>query len=162
MVQFRFHHDPWDGVSVQGKIVIPDAGTVPLGAPISNPFTETYWEAARDGRLLVRRCHTCGNAHHPPRPACPICWSADVVWEEAAGVGTLYSFSVIHENDLAPFSAGLPYVVAVVELAEGPHFMTTIIESDADDLHVGAKVSVVFVDRDGVSIPAFRVGRTSS
>ena len=84
-----------------------------------------------------------------------------MVWEEAAGTGTLYTWSVIHENDLAPFSAGLPYVAAVVELDEGPRFMTTIIESDPDDLHVGAKVSVVFVDREGVSIPAFRASEAS-
>ena len=139
------------------KLIVPSAGTVPLGVPIANPFTETYWAACREGRLILRRCHSCGNAHHPPRPACPICWSAEVVWEEAAGVGTLYSFSVIHDNDLAPFSAGLPYVAAVVELAEGPRLMTTVIDSEAADLRVGAPVSVVFVDRDGVSLPAFRV-----
>jgi uncharacterized protein len=161
MVQLGFHHDPRHGVSVGDRIIIPDAATVPLGAPIPNPFTKTYWAASREGRLLVRRCHTCGNAHHPPRPACPICWSAEVVWEKAAGTGTLYSWSVIHENDLAPFSAGLPYVAAVVELAEGPRFMTTIIESDPSQLRVGAPVSVVFVDRDGVSIPAFRVAKAS-
>jgi uncharacterized OB-fold protein len=142
---------------MDGKISIPDAGTVPLGVPIPNPFTEAYWDACREGRLLVRRCHSCGNAHHPPRPACPICWSSDVIWEEASGAGTLYSFSVIHENDLPPFSAGLPYVVAVVELAEGPRMMTTIVESDHDDLRVGAAVSVAFADRAGVSIPVFRV-----
>jgi uncharacterized protein len=142
---------------MEGKIIIPDAGSVPLSVPISNPFTETFWQACREGRLLVRRCHNCGNAHHPPRPACPICWSAEVVWEEVSGVGTLYSYSVIHENDLAPFSAGLPYVVAVVELLEGPRLMTTIIESDIDDLNVGAPVWVAFVDREGVTIPAFKV-----
>jgi uncharacterized OB-fold protein len=161
MVQLGFHHDPRHGVIMGDKIIIPDADTVPLGVPIPNPFTETYWDAAQEGRLLVRRCHTCGNAHHPPRPACPICWSAEVDWEEAAGAGTLYSWSVIHENDLAPFSAGLPYVVAVVELAEGPRLMTTIIDSDPDDLHVDAPVSVVFVHRDGVSFPAFRVNQPS-
>ena len=142
-------------------VTVPDAGSVPLGAPIPNLFTETYWAAAREGRLLVRRCHTCGHAHHPPRPACPICWSDEVVWEDASGVGALYTFSVIHENDLAPFSAGLPYVVAVVELDEGPRFMTTIIDSDPDDLQVGAPVSVVFVDRDGVSIPVFKLNQSS-
>ena len=84
------------------------------------------------------------------------------MWEQAAGTATLYSWSVIHENDLAPFSAGLPYLVAVVELAEGPRFMTTIIESDPTDLRVDAPMSVVFVDRDGVSIPAFRVTKASS
>jgi uncharacterized OB-fold protein len=142
---------------MEGKIIIPDAGSVPLSVPISNPFTETFWQACREDRLLVRRCHNCGNAHHPPRPACPICWSAEVVWEEVSGGGTLYSYSVIHENDLAPFSAGLPYVVAVVELLEGPRLMTTIIESDIDDLKVGAPVLVAFVDREGVTIPAFKV-----
>jgi uncharacterized protein len=142
---------------MDGKVTLPHHKTVPLSAPIPNPFTEPYWEACRQGRLIIRRCHSCDNAHHPPRPACPICWSDDVVWEEASGSGSLYSYSVVHENDLAPFSAGLPYAVAVVELAEGPRFMTTIIDSDIDDLRVGAPVAVTFVDRDGVSIPVVRV-----
>jgi uncharacterized OB-fold protein len=86
-----------------------------------------------------------------------VCWSDDVVWQESSGRGVVYSWSVVRENDLAPFREALPYVVAVVELAEGPRLMTTIVDSEPDRIEVGAPAMVVFSDRDGWTFPAFRV-----
>ncbi|MFF8872504.1 Zn-ribbon domain-containing OB-fold protein [Streptomyces massasporeus] len=95
--------------------------------PEPDAFTRTYWDAAAEGRLLIRRCGDCGRAHHYPREFCPHCWSEDVTWETASGRATLYTWSVVHRNDLPPFSDRVPYVAAVVELAEGPRMMTEIV-----------------------------------
>jgi uncharacterized OB-fold protein len=142
---------------MQHDFTVPSAATVPLKLPVADPFTATYWSACRERRLLIRRCGGCGTAHHPPRPLCPVCWSDDVVWQESSGRGVVYSWSVVRENDLAPFREALPYVVAVVELAEGPRLMTTIVDSEPDRIEVGAPAMVVFSDRDGWTFPAFRV-----
>ena len=90
--------------------------------------TRPYWEAAKQGKLLVKRCNACGEVHHYPRPFCPTCWSEDVEWLEASGRGTLYTYSVVFRNDLAPFSEWGTYVPAIVELDEGPRLMTNIVD----------------------------------
>jgi uncharacterized OB-fold protein len=122
--------------------------------PEPDAFTRTYWEAAAGGRLLIRRCRTCHRAHHYPREFCPHCWSEDVAWERASGRATLYTWSVVHRNDLPPFTERTPYVAAVVDLAEGPRMMTEVVGTGpAGELSAGTELEVAF--REG--IPVFRV-----
>lgn len=129
------------------------AGGAPrFDLPEADAFTRAYWEAAAQGRLLIRRCADCGRAHHYPREFCPHCWSEHVAWEPASGRATLYTWSVVHRNDLPPFGQRVPYVAAVVDLAEGPRMMTEIVECEAAGLRAGTAVEVRF--RDG--IPVFR------
>ncbi|MEV6104052.1 Zn-ribbon domain-containing OB-fold protein [Streptomyces sp. NPDC051940] len=129
--------------------------------PEADDFSSTYWEAAADGRLLLRRCLGCGRAHHYPRETCPRCWSEDVVWEEASGHATLYTWSVVHRNDLPPFGARVPYTAAVVELAEGPRMMTELVGCTEGELRVGMPLRADFRSAaagDGVAVPVFRPG----
>ena len=112
--------------------------------PTIDAASAPYWEAARRGQLLIAECAACGKVHHYPRPFCPFCWSEDVQPVQANGTGTLYTYSTVYVNDLAPFKERLPYVAAIVELAEGPRLMTTIEGADPDDLRVGMPVTAVF------------------
>jgi uncharacterized OB-fold protein len=112
--------------------------------PTVEEETREYWEAAKQGRLLVKHCNTCGELHHYPRPFCPFCWSEDVEWREVSGRGTVYTYSIVYRNDLEPFSEWGAYVPAVVELEEGPRLMTTIVDCPHDQLAVGMPVEVVF------------------
>ncbi|MDJ1134086.1 Zn-ribbon domain-containing OB-fold protein [Streptomyces iconiensis] len=141
--------------------------------PEADAFTRAYWEAAAERRLLLRRCRAegCGAAHHYPREFCPRCWSEDVVWEEASGHATLYTWSVVHRNDLPPFGERVPYVAAVVELAEGPRMMTEITGCPEELLQVGMALRADFRRQEtgdtvavtgggegegGVAVPVFR------
>ncbi|GAB7032860.1 hypothetical protein JCM4914_43210 [Streptomyces platensis subsp. malvinus] len=123
--------------------------------PEVDAFTRPYWDAAAEGRLLLRRCRAegCGRAHHYPREFCPYCWSEDVGWEQAAGRGTLYTWSVVHRNDLPPFGGRVPYVAAVVDLVEGPRMMTEIVGCPEGDLRIGMPLVVDF-RREGDAGPA--------
>jgi uncharacterized OB-fold protein len=114
----------------------------PADRPEPDAFTRPYWEAAAQGRLLVRRCASCGRVHHYPREFCPYCWSEDVAWEQASGDAVLYTWSVVHVNDLPPFRDRLPYVAAVVDLAEGPRMMTAVVGCDPATLRVGMALHV--------------------
>ncbi|WP_108661333.1 Zn-ribbon domain-containing OB-fold protein [Acuticoccus kandeliae] len=120
-------------------------------APAITPETEPYWEAAREGRLLVRRCTSCGEAHHYPRSLCPFCFG-DTVWETSAGTGEIYSYSYMAK-------AEQPYVIAYVRLDDGPILMTNIVDTAEEDLAIGARVSLVFrASQDGVTpLPMFKV-----
>ncbi|MFC1433328.1 Zn-ribbon domain-containing OB-fold protein [Streptacidiphilus sp. N1-3] len=132
--------------------------------PEPDAFTRPYWEAAAEGRLLLRRCGACGRAHHYPREFCPYCWSEDVRWEQASGEAVLYTWSVVRVNDLPPFRDRLPYVAAVVDLAEGPRMMTAVVDCDPLTLCVGMRLHVTLptglsAGEDGsapIAAPVFR------
>jgi uncharacterized OB-fold protein len=125
--------------------------------PTPDASTEPYWAATREGRLLVKRCGDCGRAHFYPRPFCPFCWSEAVDWEEASGRGTLYTYSVVHVNDLPPFPERVPYVAAIVDLEEGPRVMTNIVGCDHDALRSGMAVEVQFeAETETVTLARFR------
>ncbi|WP_405960967.1 OB-fold domain-containing protein [Streptomyces sp. NBC_00024] len=135
-------------------------GSARFDLPDADEFSRTYWDAAAEGRLLLRRCGAagCGRAHHYPREFCPYCWSEDVRWEEASGRATLYTWSVVHRNDLPPFGERTPYVAAVVDLVEGPRMMTEVVEWGEGDgeLRAGRELEVVFREGGGFAVPVFR------
>ncbi|MDQ1036950.1 putative OB-fold protein [Streptomyces sp. V3I8] len=112
--------------------------------PEIDAFTRPYWDAAAGGRLLLRRCGACGRAHHYPREFCPHCWSEAVTWERASGRATLYTWSVVHRNDLPPFGTRTPYVAAVVDLEEGPRMMTEVVDRGEEELRAGMALEVAF------------------
>ncbi|MCE4945243.1 MULTISPECIES: Zn-ribbon domain-containing OB-fold protein [Streptomyces] len=131
---------------VQGAAAPPGRAAARFDQPEVDAFTRPYWAAAAEGRLLLRRCRAegCGAVHHYPREFCPRCWSEDVAWEPATGRATLYTWSVVHRNDLPPFGDRVPYVAAVVELAEGPRMMTEVTDCAASDLRIGMPLAVHF------------------
>ncbi|WP_327244929.1 Zn-ribbon domain-containing OB-fold protein [Streptomyces sp. NBC_01320] len=133
------------------------AATPRFDLPEPDDFTRPYWDAAAEGNLLLRRCRACGAAHHYPREFCPTCWSEDVDWERASGRATLYTWSVVHRNDLPPFGSRVPYTAAVVDLAEGPRMMTEIVDCEESALAIGMELRVAFRQEEGCeAVPVFR------
>ena len=133
--------------------------TTPVRYDLPTPDAETqpFWDAAREGQLLLRRCEDCNTASFYPRRFCPSCWSENVTWIAATGRATLYTWSVVHSNDLPPFGERVPYVAAVVDLEEGPRMMTNVIGCDFDSLHIDMKLVVDFeVRTDDITVPVFR------
>src|SRR5271156_1086453 len=99
------------------------SATRKLAAPQPNPETQPYWDAAANGKLLVKKCLACGRPHHYPRSICPHCFSDRTEWTTASGKGTIYSYSVMRR-------AEVPYVIAYVTLDEGTTMMTNIVDCD--------------------------------
>ncbi len=125
----------------------------PIHAPHANPETVAYWKAANERKLLIKRCEACGQPHFYPRALCPFCFSERTVWQESAGRGTVYSFSVMRR-------APVPYVLAYVTLAEGPTMMTNIVDCDPDAVRIGQPVRVVFKPSDSRQlVPMFTPDR---
>ena len=119
--------------------------------------TKPFWDGCREGKFLIRHCNACGRDHFYPRPFCPTCWGEDVVWKEASGRATLYTYSIVHVNDLPPFNERVPYVAAVVDLDEGPRVMTNVEGVAFEDLRVDMPLVVDFKPiSDDVTIPVFR------
>jgi uncharacterized OB-fold protein len=115
----------------------------PRPASVPEPEAVRYWAEARQGRLVVQRCDVCGHHQLYPRSACLTC-RGPVSWVEASGKGTVYSYTVIRQNYSRPFRDWIPYVVALVDLAEGPRVMTNVVGCDPEEVHVGMAVRARF------------------
>ncbi len=120
---------------------------LPTPAPRTTPETERFWEATADGKLLLKKCADCGEYHHYPRSHCPFCFSDETEWTEASGDGTVYTYTVTHQN-AAPYDEATPYVLAYVELDDGPRVMTNVVGVEPEDVSVGQEVTVVFDETD--------------
>lgn len=130
------------------------AGPIPVPTPETRPF----WEAARRHELTLQRCRACDAYLFYPRAACPRCLGADLEWRRVSGRGTLHTFTVVHRGARG-FPLGPPYVIAIVELAEGPRLMTNLVGVDPDParITIGMPVEVVFEDVSAeIALPRFR------
>ena len=125
--------------------------------PEPTPETREFWEGAQRGELRIQRCRSCGKAYFYPRPFCPHCSSRDVEWFTASGKAKLYSYVINHR---APphFQDWAPYVIAVVELEEGPRMMTNIIgvEPAPEHLPIDLPLQVTWQrENDTITLPLF-------
>lgn len=121
-----------------------------LPAPSVNPENKPFFDAAAEGRLLLKKCNGCGRVHYYPRAICPRCFSADTVWIDAAGTGHIYTYSV------SRIGVPTPFALAYVRLTEGVTMMTNIVDCDLDALAIGLPVRVVFkTAEDGAKVPMF-------
>lgn len=131
--------------------------TFPRPLPSPNALTEPYWQAAQKGELKLPRCEACAQFHFYPRSACPHCGSRQLAWQRVSGKGEVYSFTVVQRAPSKGFSELVPYVVAVVALAEGPHLMTRLARVAPDAVSIGMPVEVEFEQQDEqTKLPVFR------
>ena len=114
-----------------------------IPAPAVNAESKPFWEAAGEGRFLIKRCRGCGEAHWYPRLACPLCFSDDTVWEESPGEGVIYTFSVMRPTSPTPFAIGY------VTLDEGPSMLTNFVDCDLSTLRIGQRVKLRFQATEG-------------
>lgn len=124
--------------------------------PVIQKYSEPFWEAARNGDLLVQKCNDCHKPIFFPRDRCPHCWSTNLDWDKASGKGTVYAFSVTYEGVEQPFIEDLPIVLAWIDLPEGIRMQSNIIGCNPDDVFIGMEVEVVFKKaNDEISLPYF-------
>jgi uncharacterized protein len=126
--------------------------------PDITPLNEPYWNSVAAGHLSFQRCAACGLATLPARDRCPRCLQPQLQWERASGVGRLVSWIVYHHAFHEAFVARLPYVVAVIELAEGPRMISNVIgASDPEALRIDAEVMLA-IDYEGeFAVPRFKL-----
>ena len=119
-------------------------------APQGNPETQAFWDAAKQGKFMIKRCTACGEPHYFPRSICPFCFSDKTVWEESPGEGVIYSYSVMHRSPSGP------YAIGYVTLKEGPAVLTNFVDVAPDGLSIGQKVKVKFQPTEnGPPVPVF-------
>jgi len=128
----------------------PALMTRPIPAPAVTIESKPFWDAAAEGRFLIKRCEACGKAHWYPRALCPFCFSEKTVWEESPGEGVIYTYSVMHRSPSGP------YAIGYVTLNEGPAVLTNFVDVAPDGLKIGMKVKVKFQPtQGGPPVPVF-------
>ena len=128
--------------------------------PIPRPdaVSAAYWEAAARGELLIQECKSCGHRQFYPRAVCTDC-GGDVDWLTCSGRGTVHTFTVIRQNHAKPFKDELPYVVAIVELEEGPRMMSNLVGIEPDPKRIACDMPVEIVFEkltDEITLPLFK------
>ncbi|MBE3558090.1 MAG: Zn-ribbon domain-containing OB-fold protein [Ktedonobacteraceae bacterium] len=125
--------------------------------PDVSEIARPYWEAARREELAIQRCRACGAAIFYPRHWCPACFSLNLGWEKASGSGEVLSYSIIYQAPFESYAPDVPYVLAIIKLAEGPQMMTNIINCRPENIYVGMPVQVTFERRAGeFNVPQFQ------
>ncbi len=134
-----------------------------LGKPLPQPtsISRPFWQAAAQQRLVMQRCTRCNAYVWTPRAACFECGSEALEWQQLCGRGAVHSFTVIRQvagrGASAAFAAGLPYVLALIDLEEGPRMLSNVIGCGVDDVVIDMRVDVVFEQAsDTIWLPKFR------
>lgn len=117
--------------------------TLPTPEPWVEIDAQPYWDATLEGRLVLPRCNRCDQVIWYPKGFCADCGSLDVEWFEAFGRGTVYACTVTRRAR-GPWAGAAPYVLAYVELDEGPRVLTNVVGCDPESVHIGMEVRAVF------------------
>lgn len=119
-------------------------------APVEQPFID----GCHQGVLRLQRCTRCHRHQFYPRLVCGYCWARDLEWVSASGKGRIASFTVVRLAVSPAHEA--PYVVALVDLKEGPRMMSRVTDCDPESVQIGAQVKVAFAETsDGAPLPVF-------
>lgn len=119
-------------------------------------LTRPFWEGGLTGELRLQRCSACGHLRYPISTVCPRCLSGEARWEAVSGLGAVLSYTVFERSYNETWKDQVPYVVALVELDEGPVFLTNLVGVPIARARVGQRVSVVFKRRSAkAALPQF-------
>ena len=144
------------------RISIPDNDTEYKG----------YFDAARERRLVVKRCRDCGLLRGEPGPGCPWCPSLNWEWHEVTGKGTIYSYQIVAHTVIPGFRDWAPFAIVLVELDEqrgqpdpgdGLRIITNLVDDsmnpeEEENVAIGSRVEVVFMEgEDEFTIPQFKL-----
>jgi uncharacterized protein len=127
----------------------------PRPMPKIDADSAPFWAGTATGELRVQRCGHCQQPRFYPRLLCPKCWSDDSEWVVTSGMGTIYTYSVVHRSPWSALAEEVPYVVALVDLDDGVRLFTTITDSP-DLVMIGSRVRVSYRELSpDVFLPVF-------
>ncbi|WP_394729260.1 Zn-ribbon domain-containing OB-fold protein [Altererythrobacter sp. GH1-8] len=125
--------------------------------PRPTPESAPFWEGCQEHKLLLQYCMACSTYQFYPRVICANCMSEQIEWREASGRGTVESYTIVTRAVSEAYAADVPYVIALIILAEGPRMMSNVIGCDVDSVQSGMAVEVVYEPWSAdITMPKFR------
>ena len=129
---------------------------IPLPHPTA--LSKPHWEGCRDGVLRIQRCLDCATYVCIPQPCCTSCLGERLEWVDCFGMGTLYSYTVVHRPQQPSFE--VPYTVVVVELEEGCYMLSNLVNCEPGEVEIGMPLEVLFRPMsDEITLPLFQPQR---
>ena len=125
-----------------------------LEVPI-DPWTQPFWDATAEGRLMLPRCGGCGQFRWPPGPFCPNCQSQAVEWA-ASGPAQIYSFTIVRDRTADPGAIHAPALVEFPQ-AGGVRLLAAIADTPLSAIRVGAELVLGWSQALNAALPVFRV-----
>ena len=119
-------------------------------------YKDTYWHYISSGKLCLQFCPACKQYIFYPRGLCPNCLQSGLEWKEVTGKGRVYSYTIVHVSALPDFQNEIPYIYALIELAEGVRMPSNLIDCPMDKVRVGLSVELAFIKRKGKILPVFK------
>jgi len=125
--------------------------------PNVNEDNKEFWRGCKSHELRFQKCRDCGHVRWPPSMICPACHSLETEWIVSSGKGKVYTFVIYHVAYHEGFKNDVPYIVADVELEEGPRLPTNILDCPHEKIACDMPVKVVWEDvTEEFSLPKFR------
>jgi uncharacterized OB-fold protein len=138
--------------SLRGMEETPMSQAATKPVPVPDEISASFFDGARGGKLMLQHCTACGTWSFPVRERCPNCFAASLVWRQASGRGSLYTFTIMHQVMNPGFASAVPYNVAQVDLDEGVRMTSNVVGISNDALRIGMRLEAVFED----AVPKFR------
>jgi uncharacterized OB-fold protein len=125
--------------------------------PTPDAESQPFFDAAKEGKLLIKQCPKCLRYLAPQREVCDNCFAYELSWVEASGKGLIYTFGIVHQVVHPSFAGEVPYNVITVELDEGPRINSNLVGTDHREIQIGKRVEAVFERVGDVTVPKFRI-----
>lgn len=123
---------------------------------INEADTAEFWAGTKEQEFRYQQCDNCEKIIFYPRRTCTGCTKSQLVWKVSKGLGKIYTFSIIRLSYHPFFKQKLPYVVAWIDLNEGPRILSNIVGCDAKDVKIGAEVKLEWEVHEDLNIPLFK------
>lgn len=130
-----------------------EAPVAALPLPTPNAESQAFWDAARDGHLLLARCTACDAVQFPPQQSCTVCGGPTGNPFKASGQGEIFTFTINHRAPGPAYKQRAPYVIALIDLTEGPRLMMNVVNCAPADVKIGMAVKVIFEARGDMALP---------
>ena len=118
------------------------------GKPLPEPseVSRPFWDGLRERRVRMQRSRRTGEYVFYPREVSPFGAGDVLEWAEVSGRGVVYSYTVARRATAPQWEGDVPYVIAIVELEEGPHLTANIVDCEPEAVRIGMAVEAAFVD----------------
>jgi len=123
--------------------------------PHEDPDSSPYWDSLRQHAAKLQKCKKCGQFRFPPAPSCPYCGTMGGEWVPISGKGKVFSWIVVHRPIHPLLAADVPFVVAIIELDEGPRLAGRLIGYDLNRIKSDMRVKVRYDDHDTFTLLNF-------
>ena len=124
--------------------------------PSVNPLSQPYWDGCKQGLLRLQYCPKCRRYQFYPRILCSSCAQSGLEWVDVCGRGTIASFTIVARPVSKAYQS--PYIIALVDLDEGPRMMSSIVDIADKTVKIGLKVSVAFEQwSEEITMPVFQI-----